>query len=57
MDKPKSISTIEEITLGENPPELTIKFSEPIQSVDLNKIVLRDIKVPGVVQGLKLSST
>lgn len=51
--KTKSLD-VTEITFGECPPELTINFDETIHSVDLNKIVLTDIKIPNVITGLRI---
>lgn len=48
--------TVEEITYGQCPAELTITFNETVRSVNLNKIIIGDITIPGVVSGLKLSS-
>jgi hypothetical protein len=47
---------ISEITYGTCPPEMTIVFNETVRSVDLNRIVLMDIRVPNSVSGLKLTA-
>lgn len=53
--KTKSINIVE-ITYGQCPPELTITFDETIQSLDLHKILITDVKVPNIVTGLKIEA-
>lgn len=57
MEKDKSLpADIEDISIGEHPPELKIKLSQPINHIDLNKIVLRDVVVPNAVRGFKVKA-